>query len=107
MPISKARLKHYFDDYAEVTGKRLDRFVCPITLRECELAELVEGHILNKEIKRASRKKVVQYRPVDNFYGKEVEPDLIRYLNMRQTNKVDFFTRGRDLKVTLTDGAKV
>lgn len=81
MAIDQLRLEAHMQDYENTTGKRIEQFVCPITLRECIESELIEGHVLNEALRKASRRTVIQYAQVDGFFGTRVEPDMVRFLN--------------------------
>lgn len=82
MAIDQRRLEEHLRDYQETTKSRSDRFICPITLHKCDESELIEGHILNGALRKASRKTVLQYKGIDNFYGMSVEPSVIAFLDM-------------------------
>jgi hypothetical protein len=106
MTVNPAELQRHLDDYAEVCGERKSRFVCPITLRECDESELINGHILNKAIRKASRKTVIQFKGVDGHYGHTVEPHFVRYLNSRHKTALEWVADSDDLKLEFHDGTK-
>jgi len=91
-------------DYAKVTGRVTTRFVCPVTLRECSEDELVDGHILNKKLREASRKTVVQYGRIDHFFGSRVEPAVVRYWNELSCTNEALFKHERPFQVRFDDG---
>lgn len=85
----------------------MQHFVCPITLKDEPGGELCDGHILNDSIKTASGKTVVQYKDVDNHFGKTIEPDLVAFLNSPVSTPKDLIEKyGRTLTVTLPSGEK-
>jgi hypothetical protein len=106
MPISADRIQPYLEDYARVTGSSVTKFVCPITHHQCEPEELIEAHILNEKLRKASRRKVLQYGKPDHFYGSRVEPGLVQYLNQKYKSDTDFFSRRSKVKVILPDGSE-
>lgn len=101
--IDPSVLKSHIDDFNEVFGRKCDRFVCPITMHECEESELINGHILNKKLNNASRRKVIQYDKVDHFYGTRVEPELVRHLNAKEMSKADIIRTFKNLQITFDD----
>lgn len=107
MAVDPDALRRHLNDYARVTGRRPDRFVCPITLRECEPTELIDGHIINGAIFSASRRTVIQYGDVDNFYGTRVEPSLVHYLNLPKRDPRDLLREAHDLRIRFADGSEV
>ncbi len=107
MPFSEDQLKILNADYAATLRKPVRRFVCPITLRDDPGALLCDGHILNKSIKTAARKTIVQREDVDNYFGKTIEPELVAYLNIPIATPKELIARGRDLTVSMSNGEKV
>jgi hypothetical protein len=106
MPVDAEEIGSHIADYNAVTGNHSTRFVCPITLRECETHELIDGHILNRKLRKASRRTVVQYADVDNFYGTRVEPSLIRYVNSKDKSLLDLLKESKDIRVAFADGTE-
>ncbi len=102
--VDQAALTAHIKDYAEVFETTTDRVVCPITLRECEEPQLVNGHILNGALLSASRRQVIQYGKVDGFYGTRVEPELVQYLNLKERSIADLVRTSRNLVVEFGDG---
>jgi hypothetical protein len=105
MAIDPTKLQEHLHDYARCTGKKVDRFVCPITLHQCEESELINGHILCKGLADASSKTVIQYGAVDHFYGSSVEPTLISFLNVRKRTTAELLAAVSSVKVTFADGS--
>jgi hypothetical protein len=106
MAITRDRIRPYLDNYAEVTKERKDKFVCPITLEECDLGQLIEGHILNKKLNTASRRTVVQWADPDNFYGTRVEPAIIDYLNLKDVGEFGLVRGAYKIQIQLLDGTE-
>lgn len=106
VPIDPDQLRRHLADYAAVTRRRTDRFVCPITERECDESELQNGHIPNGAIHSASRKTVIQYKAVDNFYGGRVEPTLIDFINLPKKTDADLMEKAGALVVKFADGSE-
>lgn len=106
MPVNHNELHRHLADYESVTGCRVRRFVCPITLRECDDAELIDGHILNSALKRASRKTVIQWATVDHFFGTRVESKLTRLLNLKTMSDADLVRNGASLRIVFEDGSE-
>jgi len=104
MPIDLTQLAKLNEDYLATTGKPVAKFVCPITLDDDPQAELCDGHILNKSIKSASRATVIQRKDVDNFYGRTIEPHLLRLLNTPVSTPQELLRAARDLTITTPDG---
>lgn len=107
MAVDPTRLQRHLEDHTETTGRSTDRFVCPITLRECDESELIEGHILNEKLLAASRRTVIQYRLVDNFYGTRVEPDMVQFLNRIKSDGTRLSHDDRPTRVIFSDGSAV
>ena len=107
MPFSEEQLRILNADFTAVTGNPVSRFFCPITLRDDLDAVLCDGHILNKSIKTAARKTIVQRQDVDNYYGETIEPDLVAFLNVPEASPQELIARGRSLTVTMPSGEKV
>jgi len=107
MGIPQVRLAPYLDDYFQVTGSKTEYFICPITLQVCKNSDLIYGHILNKKLIRASRRKIVQFSKVDNFYGTRLEPGLVRFLNLGHEDELGLLKESGELQVKLTDGRLV
>jgi hypothetical protein len=68
-------LPHLSKSYAEASGSPFRHFYCPI-LQTDEECELCMGHIVNESIPNSCRKRVVQRKDVDGFYGRVVEADF-------------------------------
>jgi hypothetical protein len=64
--------KRLLADYQMVTGSSFQHFFCPILLEDID-AELCMGHVVNKCIPNSSRKKVLQTKAIDGFFGSLVE----------------------------------
>src|SRR4051812_20592531 len=107
MAFSAEQLSRLNADYTAVSGKLVQRFVCPITLKDEPDGELCDGHILNDSIKAASSKTVVEYKDVDNYFGTTIEPDLVAFLNAIVSTPKELIEKyGRTLTVTLPSGEK-
>jgi hypothetical protein len=75
-------LPHLQKDYQNVNGRPFNHFFCPILFRD-EPVDLCMGHIINRDIPRSSRKRVVQRKDVDSFYGKAFESDFVALAQVR------------------------
>ena len=53
MSIDKHRLAAHLDDYFCVTDRKTDRFVCPITLQQCDTHELINPGLFTIPIRVA------------------------------------------------------
>ena len=104
--LDAARLIPYLENYAEVFGSRKQRFICPITLRELDSSDLIEGHILNAAFNKASRRTVVQAADVDRFYGTRVEGGLVRHFNSKDLTTADLIRMHTDFQVCFHDGTE-
>jgi len=104
MAIDQAQIDVHLADYESVTGVRKDRFVCPITLRECDQSELIDGHILNKSYFRADRRTVIQYQKVDGFYGAYAEPKAVQFLNNLDRTPAEILRRSKRLLAVFSNG---
>jgi len=100
-------LARHIEDFNLVTGNATNRFTCPISLRECETQELIDGHILNEALVQASRKTVIQYKDVDNFYGTAIEPGFIRYWNLKTKSFLDQIRENKNVRVCFPDGSEL
>jgi hypothetical protein len=101
--ISQTKLQEHLDDYRKVMGSSVSDFVCPITLEPC--TDLIDGHILNVALRNASRRTVIQCKDIDNYYGRTVEPELVRHLNFNQLSDADIVRANRNMQVRFTDGS--
>src|SRR2546421_116442 len=72
--IDAVELQRLNQQYRDLTGQTVRNFVCPITLQDLPGEELCNGHILNQSLVKASRARVIQYKEVDNSFGKSIEP---------------------------------
>jgi hypothetical protein len=106
MAVTLDRLRPYLDDYAKITGQPKEKFVCPLTHRECDVNELIEGHILNGKLHKASRRTIVQWAKPDNFYGSRVEPAIIDYLNAKDVGEFGLVPGAHAIQIQLLDGAE-
>jgi hypothetical protein len=107
MAFNEKQRQRFNEDYKAVTGVSAKRFVCPISLRDDPNATLCDGHILNKGIQTATRKTVVQWTDIDNYYGHTIEPDLIAYLNMPVAPAEQLMRKGKDLTVKFPSGEAI
>jgi len=69
-----AKLSELSADYAQVTGRNFEHFMCPI-LFEDEDVELCQAHIVNRAFD-ASKLVTIQRKDVDNWYGSMFESDF-------------------------------
>ncbi|WP_428305387.1 hypothetical protein [Lacipirellula sp.] len=107
MAINAQELAWFVANYTAVTGKAVQRFVCPITLRDDENAELSNGHVLNAALHTASRKTVIQRKDVDGYFGRTIEPLLIDLLNLPMTTPQELLRRVRNWQLTTPQGEQV
>jgi hypothetical protein len=107
MVINEGQLARLNTDYSALTGRVVRGFVCPVTLQDDPHAELCDGHILNKGIKKASRVTVIQRKDVDNHFGQTIEPDLVNMLNIPASSPQELVRKARGLTITIPDGDKV
>lgn len=108
MAIDAKELARHVADYNQTCPERkTDKFVCPITLRECDPHELMNGHVLPEGIVRASRRTVIQYSGVDHFYGSRVEASLVRYLNLTESTKEEIVQNAQEITVRFSDGEEI
>src|ERR1700733_1371051 len=105
MAITPEQLQPHLEDYAKVTGSRASKFVCPLTLMEVPIDELINGHILNGALDKASRRKVVQWKEPDHFYGRTVEAGMVRYLNAKNKDGFEILREMRYVELRLCNGA--
>ncbi|HEY3290149.1 MAG TPA: hypothetical protein VGK87_08495, partial [Anaerolineae bacterium] len=108
MAIDKEQLIRLNSDYSALTGKVVQNFVCPITLLDDPVSELCDGHVLNKSIKKAAKVAVIQRKDVDNHFGRTIEPDLVRFLNIPMSRPQELIHLTRQaLLITMPTGEKV
>jgi len=103
--IDLVELQSHLDDFAQTTGERLDRFVCPITLAMCSNPHLINGHVINKAIPCASRQTVIQFGHVDGFYGTRIEHSFVRFLNFIRFSPSERLKASAELTVRFSDGS--
>jgi hypothetical protein len=106
MAYNEEQLRRLNADYTAVTGKPVQRLVCPITLMDEPGTALCDGHILNASIKTAARKTVVQRLDVDNHFGTTLEPELVSFLNTPVSTFQQLISKSKSLTVTLPSGEK-
>lgn len=87
------------EEYERLTGIRVVRFVCPITLEDDASAELIDGHVLNQAFQTASRTAVIQRKDVDGYFGRTLEPQLVTYANLPIQTLSDHTSRARRLNL--------
>jgi hypothetical protein len=102
--MDQEQLERLNADYTAVTGKPVQRFVCPITLKDEPDADLCDGHILNASIKTAARKTVIQRLDVDNHFGRTLEPELVAFLNAPVSTFQQLISKSESFTVTLPSG---
>jgi len=103
--VDPKKIQRFIDDYNEVFQTDVDRFICPITLRECDPGELIEGHILNAALTKASRRTVVQFDKIDGFYGTRVEPAVVEFLNMKDKERHELLLQAGEWVAIFHDGS--
>lgn len=101
------QLTRHLQDYEQVFGQRTKAFVCPLTLKPCEPESLINGHILNARLTNTSRRQVIQYGPIDNFYGTRVEPSLVRFFNLHKLSPADLLSANSTMEMQFGDGSSV
>ncbi len=107
MAINKDQLELLNTDYISQTGKQVKNFVCPITLDDEPSAELCNGHILNDAIRKASAATVIQYKDIDNYFGRVLENELVKWLNLPLLSTDELFQISYNLRVTIPDGQTI
>lgn len=105
--VDEAKLRAHLEDYERFFQRRTDKFVCPITLRECEKSDLIDGHILNARFANTSTRTVIQYADVDHFYGSVVEADFIKFVNMTDGSIGSLLALTDGVKVQFENGTEV
>jgi hypothetical protein len=71
----KSKLQDLRSSYQAQTGKEMNYFLCPITLRD-EETDLCEGHILNDAFD-VFQATVIQRKDIDSYYGQTIEPGAV------------------------------
>jgi len=107
LTVDPEKLARLIADFNDVTGNNTSRFTCPITLRECDPDELVDGHILNASLTSANRRTVIQYGKVDNFFGTTVEPGFIRYWNLKYRAFEELIKENKNVRIYPADGSEL
>lgn len=107
MAIDTVELQRLNEQYRHLTGQTVRNFVCPITLQDRPGDELCKGHILNQNLLRASRAHVIQYKDIDNRFGKSIEPDLVRWLNLPLAKPEDLIEKAKTLTIKGPNGEKI
>jgi hypothetical protein len=107
MGVSNEELEQHKRDYETVTGNKVVHgFICPITLEDVPPEALCKGHVLNEAIDDASGFTVAQRADVDCHFGQTIEPEFIRFVNLR-TKSADELLKTGEFTVTLPDGQRV
>lgn len=106
MSIDPNELTNLKSDYQRVTGDSCPSFYCPILNEFGEGNGLIDGHILPKSIRSASRATVIQRADVDNPFG-IIEADLCNFLNRPLYDIKELYRRSKRLTVTGRDGIPV
>ncbi len=101
--MNEEQLKWFANDLQACIGVAPERFLCPILLYDDPKAELCDGHVLNAAIKECSRLKVIQRKDVDNYFGRTIEPDLIKYLNIPKMASDEFVDKADTAAVVSGD----
>jgi hypothetical protein len=83
------RLERHRNDHREVTGEPFKHFLCPILFVDDD-AQLMRGHVINKQFKGAPGTWAVQRSDVDNFYGRMFESDWLLFQRFEGKIAVDF-----------------
>jgi hypothetical protein len=73
------RLEALRADFERVTGAPFSHFVCPITFRDDDVP-LCRAHIVNAAFPRSSRRRTIQRKDVDEFFGSIFEADFLGIL---------------------------
>jgi len=81
MAIDPNELAGLKESFYQVTGQHWSSFYCPVLNEYGEGTGLMNGHILPRCVKSASRETVIQRRDVDNPFGK-IEDGLCAFLNL-------------------------
>ena len=106
MSIDPNELTRLKSDYENVTGNSCPTFYCPILNEFGEGSGLMDGHILPRSIRSASRATVIQRADVDNPFG-VIEADLCTFLNKPLYDLKELYRRSRRLTVTGRDGTSL
>lgn len=107
MAINKDQLELLNTDYFSQKGKQVKNFVCPITGDDEPSAELCNGHILNDAIIKASGATIIQYKDIDNYFGRVLENELVKWLNLPLLSTDELFQMSYNLRVTIPDGQTI
>lgn len=102
--ITAEKIKPYLEDYEKATGNATEHFICPITLKECDVTDLIEAHILNKGFNKASKRTIIQYGPIDHFYGTRVEESFVTFVNSKDHDATQIIAAAECLEIEFEDG---
>jgi hypothetical protein len=75
-PDLKRRLELHRTEFARVKSVPFEHFYCPILGEDID-TPLCLGHVINEGFEKAPRRRVVQRRDVDNFFGAYFEADFL------------------------------
>jgi hypothetical protein len=106
MSINLDELTRLKSDYQSVTGRVCPEFYCPILNTFGEGTGLMDGHILPKCVRSASRATVIQRADVDNPFG-VIEAGLCNFLNKPLFDLEELYRLSKRLTVTGKDGIPV
>lgn len=82
MPIEPAELDRLRTSFAAYSTATFGDFFCPVLEESGTGTGLMRGHILNKKLKKAARRQVVQRKDVDEHFGSTIEPEFIHLMNV-------------------------
>ncbi len=101
---TQEQIQSYVDDYRVVMGVRKTKFVCPMSLRECELNEIVGGHIVNDALGYSYNETVPVWGRIDNWYGSRIEAPFIEFIRLGRTSGLDLMLAQPQLTVKFEEG---
>src|SRR4051812_35458659 len=79
---TQQQVQPHLDEYKAVMGIETTKFVCPLTLRECELGEIIDGHICPDVLDYAYNQTVPVFGQADHWYGSRLEEPFIKFIKM-------------------------
>jgi hypothetical protein len=106
MSINSDELAALQADFQRVTGQVCRDFYCPILNEFGEGSGLMDGHVLPRGIRSASRATVIQRADVDNPFG-VIEAGLCNFINKPLFDLEELYRRSKGMTVTGKDGTPV
>jgi hypothetical protein len=95
VPIEQADIDRLQTSFAAYSTGKFGDFFCPILEESGTGTGLMYGHVLNKALKKAARRQVVQRKDVDEHFGSTIEPEFIHLMNVHMVTPAELVRQHR------------